>query len=94
MDYDPYLEERAEERVMERNGFYLHLGLYGAVALGLAGVYWFWDGEPWLITPVVGWGMAVLLHGFITFLGQTRRIEGWRRRRVASEIEKLKHRRS
>lgn len=93
MTIDPYLEERAEERVMERNGFYLHLGFYLVVNLALFLTNIYLGGAFWFFYPLIGWGMAVILHALVTFIGQTRWMEAWRKRRVSSELHRLEQQR-
>ena len=61
--------QEARQRAEAKYGFYVHAVVYGAVMLLLIvinlvtspGVYWF-------IWPLMGWGLAVVLHGAGVYL--------------------------
>lgn len=65
--------QSAKKRVEAKMGFYTHLSVYAAVILLLAiinlttsnGVIWF----HW---PMLGWGVAVLIHAAFVFVFPTR----------------------
>lgn len=63
---DPY--KLARKRVQQKKGFYQHLGAYLAVgifflAMNLAT----FDGDWWFYFPMMGWGIAILIHYFSVF---------------------------
>ena len=74
--------EQAEKRVKQKQGFYVHLTVYICVNIILVLIWLFPAGRgfPWFIFPIVGWGIAVLLHG----LG----VGGSRRKPARAAIDK------
>jgi hypothetical protein len=60
--------QRAKERVEELRGFYVHLTVYVTVNLGLFLINMLASpGSLWFFWPLMGWGIAVALHGLIVF---------------------------
>ena len=70
--------EKAIRRIKERNAFWVHLTVYAAVNTILV-VVWaindsggprgFWS-SFWPIYPLLGWGFAVAMHAYGTFLAR------------------------
>ncbi len=61
--------ERARRRATAKYGFYVHGSVYAAVMLLLAVVNLVASpGTLWFIWPLMGWGLAVALHGARVFL--------------------------
>lgn len=92
---DEQLRYRAEKRVEEKLGFRTHLVVYVAVNIFL---FLIWlltslfaaDGWifPWFIFPLVGWGIAIVIHAFSVY-----GVSGSEERREAmiqKEMEKMK----
>lgn len=70
---DEMLRKRAEKIAREKVGFQIHFGIYIAVNLFLAAIWFFttspWGSVfPWFIFPLAGWGIGIVGH----FLGAYR----------------------
>lgn len=87
---DSELRQRAKRRVKQKMGFYIHLGVYVLVNLGLAAINLFGDGKAWHLWPLAGWGLGLAIHGIVTFTSL--RGEGLRERLLEQEFERLKQR--
>lgn len=60
--------ERAKKRVEARVGFYRHLTIYVSVSVMLILINFSTSTEYlWFIWPLMGWGLAVLLHALRVF---------------------------
>ena len=76
--------ERALAEVRALRGFWIHLIIYVSVNLGLLVIDWVTDppGLTWFYFPLVGWGIALLIHAGIVFgAGQVLGAE-WEQRKV------------
>jgi hypothetical protein len=73
--------ERARKRVIEMRRFYSHLTVYVLVMIGLFIVDYQDHGNWWFHWPLIGWGIAVIYHGFKA-LGA-----GWEERKIKQFIE-------
>lgn len=84
MDDERYqaVRKAAEKRIKNRIEFYQHLAAYIVVNTML--VIAFRD-HWWVVFPVFGWGVGVLMHGIEVFLDDPLR----RERAIAREMEKL-----
>jgi hypothetical protein len=80
--------QRAKKIVAALRGFYIHLGVYIFVNLFLflldiltspTGLWFYW--------PLLGWTMAVLLHGFSVFGGGRMLGDDWEARKIAEILE-------
>ncbi len=59
---------RARQRAEAKYGFFVHAGVYVAVMVLLVAINVFTSpGAPWSIWPMMGWGLAVALHGIRVF---------------------------
>ena len=96
---DPLLE-RARARAKAQREFYRHLIIYVLVCTFLVILDLSNDdpGNPerflglnWAFWPVIGWGAAVAIHGFKTFVG-TASADRWEERKVQQLYEKEKQR--
>jgi hypothetical protein len=85
---DDTLETRARRRVAIRTGFYVHALVFVLVNLGLYVINTVSGGYRWSMWPLSGWGLGLAIHGIVVFLSLQG--EGWRRRMLAQEIERLK----
>jgi 2TM domain len=87
---DSELRQRAKRRVNQKMGFYIHLGVYVLVNLGLAAINLVGGGRAWHLWPLAGWGLGLAIHGIVTFASL--RGEGLRERLLEQEVERLKQR--
>ncbi|HLV61721.1 2TM domain-containing protein [Galbibacter sp.] len=67
-----YIDEKryalAKKKVEELKGFYGNLTAYIFVIPFLIWVYFItYSGFPWIVFPVVGWGIGIVLHGLEVF---------------------------
>ncbi len=61
--------ERARGRAEAKYGFFVHAVVYAAVMLLLVAINMLTSpGTVWFIWPLLGWGLAVVLHGARVFL--------------------------
>ena len=74
--------KRAEARVKELKSFYSHLVIYVVVMVILFIVDLQDRGNWWFYWPLMGWGIAIVIHGFNTFT------TGWEKRKVEQLMEK------
>ncbi len=74
--------ERAEQRVKELKSFYSHVITYVVVMVVLFIIDSRDRGNWWFYWPLMGWGIAVVLHGFNTFT------TGWEKRKIKRLVEK------
>ena len=59
----------AKKRVEAKMGFYTHLSVYVAVILLLAAINFLTSpGAIWVHWPMLGWGIALVLHGLAVFV--------------------------
>jgi len=60
--------QRAKQRVASKMGFYRHLTVYIAVCILLIIINFSTSTQYlWVKWPIMGWGIAVLLHGLRVF---------------------------
>jgi hypothetical protein len=65
--------QSAQKRVEAKMGFYTHLTVYGAVILFLAIINLLTSsGTIWFHWPMLGWGVAVLIHALTVFIFPSR----------------------
>jgi len=70
-------------RVRQLRGFYTHLSVYLAVNAGLLVINLLSSpGRLWVVWPLAGWGIAVLIHAAGVFLGGRWLGAEWERRKV------------
>lgn len=61
--------QSAKKRVEAKMGFYTHLTVYAAVILLLAVINFLSSSSAiWFHWPMLGWGIAVVLHAFAVFV--------------------------
>ena len=61
--------ERIEKKVEEKLGFYIHLAAYFVINLFLIALNLTMTPEYyWFFWPLIGWGLAVILHGLNVFM--------------------------
>lgn len=61
------LDKLARRRAGRKLGWYIHALVYVAVNIGLATLAGM-TGRNWAIFPAMGWGLALLIHGLVTFV--------------------------
>ncbi|TFZ08882.1 2TM domain-containing protein [Ramlibacter humi] len=61
------LERTARRRAGAKLGWLVHAMVYVCVNLLLAGIA-FAAGRGWAIYPALGWGLGLLVHGFVVFI--------------------------
>ena len=86
------LRQRARERARAKLRFYIHLIVYVCVNVLLFAVWYFTlgpSGFPWFIFPLIGWGIALVIHAVAAFYGKS--MEGSMEDRMTErELAKLK----
>lgn len=85
--------QAARRRVRQLRGFYSHLSVYLAVNAGLLVINLLTaPARLWMVWPLAGWGIAILIHGASVFLGG--RILGaeWEQRKVRQLVEQQRRR--
>ena len=79
--------QRAKERVTELREFYTHLSAYVVINLGLFLLnVMVSPGNLWFIWPLMGWGIALVLHAVRVFgrvLGSD-----WEEKKIAELMDK------
>ena len=79
--------QKAKERVTALRDFYIHLSVYAIVILGLFLInITLSPGYLWFFWPLMGWGIAVVLHALRVFggtLGST-----WEEKKIAELMKK------
>ena len=79
--------QNAKERVTEFRGFYGHLAVYVIVNLGLFLINMTMvPGSLWFFWPLMGWGIAVVLHALRFFGGPFGLI--WEEKKIVELMEK------
>lgn len=85
---DETKQDPIRQRVQEIRGFYTHLIIYAVVNAGLAVINALTGPPWWVLWPVIGWGIGLLIHATTVFL--VNRIFGpeWEQKK----IDQLAHR--
>jgi len=81
------IEARAHRRVRMKLAFYTHALVFVLVNLGLY-VLGEINGHPRGPVVIWGWGVALVIHGVITFIRL--QSEGLRERMIREEIERMR----
>jgi hypothetical protein len=85
------LYERAHERVEAVKGFYVHAAVYVMVNLGLFAINALTSfGAWWFYWPLIGWGIALTIHGVVLFFFEGKGPLGkeWEERKTKEMMEK------
>ena len=77
---DKYL--RAKRRMEELKGFYWHLFTFLLVLPILGVVNYLTTSYPWIIFPVMGWGIGLTIHWFVTFKRGSILGKNWEQRKI------------
>jgi hypothetical protein len=79
--------QKAKERVAALRGFYIHLGVFVLVNLGLFLRNMISSPDTlWFYWPLIGWGIAVVLHALRVFGGALG--SNWEEKKVEELMEK------
>ena len=79
--------QKAKERVETIKGFYIHLIVYVLVNLMLFTINMIASpGGLWFIWPLMGWGIAIVLHAVGVFFGTLG--SGWEEKKIAELMNK------
>ena len=79
--------QKAKERVAVLRGFYGHLSVYVIVNLGLFLINMTTSPETlWFIWPLMGWGIAIVLHALRVFGGTLG--SSWEEKKIAELMKK------
>ena len=89
MKNEEFKYQRAEKRVEALRGFYIHVGVYVLVNLLLFLINITASPESlWFFWPLLGWGIAVVLHAFSVF-GSGRLLGAdWEEKKIEEIMEK------
>lgn len=86
----PEREREALEYVRDIKGFYSHLAMYLIFAPAMVVASFFYNnGDPWYIWPVLGWGVGVAAHGLVVFEKFTLFGADWEKRQVEKRLRRL-----
>jgi uncharacterized membrane protein len=80
------LDRLARRRAGAKMGWYVHASVYVLVNLALAGLSAA-RGHAWAVHPLLGWGLALLVHGAVVWFAASG--DGLRERLVARERRAL-----
>jgi hypothetical protein len=85
VDYMVARRQQAIKRIKEKNDFKIHLMVYLAVNAMLVFIWAFSSqGFFWPIFPIVGWGIGVVINGYVAYRGNI-----YTEERIQREMEKL-----
>ena len=83
------IERLAHKRAGAKLGWYVHAALYAVVNLFVFAISGYGFGQrPWSVFPLLGWGLALGLHGISVFLLGAG--GGFRERLVQHERDRLR----
>ena len=76
-------------QVRRLRGFYAHLSVYLAVNAGLLVINLFSSpGRLWVVWPLAGWGIGVVIHGASVFLGGRLLGAEWEARKIREIMDR------
>jgi hypothetical protein len=79
--------QKTKEKVAALKGFYVHISVYVIVNLGLLLINMMASpGRLWFFWPLVGWGIAIVLHAMRVFGGTLG--SNWEEKKIAELMEK------
>ena len=85
--------EKAEKRVNDKKGFYIHLGVFVIIGLFLFALNMFTSGGTlWFHYPMLSWGIGLAIHYIVIFgiPGTDILSDEWEEEELDKEIERLK----
>ncbi|RYZ12170.1 MAG: 2TM domain-containing protein [Comamonadaceae bacterium] len=80
------LDTQARRRAGAKMGWYIHASVYLLVNLGLVALATARGGD-WAVFPLLGWGIGLMVHGFVVFVATAG--NGFYDRLVARERQAL-----
>lgn len=80
---------RAKRQVAAIKGFYIHLLVFAAVILGLAIIDAATGGGWWVQWVFLGWGIGVVAHALLVFVGGSRLVADWEQRKTKELIDRM-----
>ena len=81
--------QAARRQVQRLRGFYAHLAVYLAVNAGLLVINLYTAPERlWVMGPLAGWGLGVLIHGSVVFMGGRLFGQEWEARKIREIMQK------
>ncbi len=83
--------QRARKRIKKLKGFYIHLGVYVLVNLFLFLINIITSpSRLWFYGPLLGWGIAIIVHAFYVFGFDHLFDAGWEEKKIREIMEKEK----
>lgn len=69
---DEELLKKAQKQVEDKVGFYIHFAAYLGVNAMFVLFWWITTpmAFPWFVIPMVGWGIGIVIHFVVAFMGQ------------------------
>jgi uncharacterized membrane protein len=81
--------QAARCQVRRLRGFYSHLSVYLAVNAGLLLINLFSSpGRLWVVWPLAGWGIAIVIHGASVFLAGRWLGREWEERKIREIMDR------
>ena len=88
-DEETRLRQTAERRVGAQFGFFVHAVVYVVVNAAMALINLMTSPQTlWVIWPMMGWGIGLLMHALGVFVS----LSGLRERAVEAEVNRLRER--
>jgi hypothetical protein len=83
--------EQARKRVEAKKGFFIHLMVYVVVNAAIFVIWGLssnWDGYPWFVWPLLGWGIGLIFNFLAVFFFD--RQTDWERSEIEKEAARLR----
>lgn len=81
---------RAQRKVEEMTGFYIHLAVFGVVMALMLVVNSMNSTDGWWVQwPFLGWGLGILAHGWAIFGRTPNVIANWQLRKIRQIKERM-----
>ena len=90
------LRQIARKRAKAKLDFYIHLVVFVCINALLFAIWYITlgpSGFPWFIFPLIGWGIALVIHAIVAFSGKSME-ESMEDRMTEQELAKLKEQQS
>lgn len=79
---------QAKRRVAAMKAFYIHLGMFALVLLGLLAIDAATGPRWWVHWVFLGWGFGVAAHAIVVFAGLPQALASWEDRKVRELMSK------
>ena len=73
---------RAKRKVEAITGFYIHLGIFAVLLVGLLAINLATDSDWWVHWVLIGWGLGLALHALLAYGRMDDRITHWQLRKI------------